>query len=137
MKKKEGSVDKIALALLTMLISGVLIMTSIETTHALEKKSEINSLIRQHMLYMESNGDLTDIQISELRQDIESLGVEVVGPGTGNGIEVSKGVSYGKEIFIEVTGFMPLRSFNTDIDEANRVEKLPFKVRRSSIAKND
>ena len=122
MKKKEGSVDKIAIALMTIIIGGILTFTNIAFTQAMETKAQLNAVVREYLLDLESNGWVDGINDSNtLKSELEQMKVsdttDVVvkyyayGITTGTGRELtseSNAVKYGEKIEVVVTGAIPV-----------------------------
>jgi len=146
MKKKEGSVDKIAIALMTIIIGGILTFTNIAFTQAMETKAQLNAVVREYLLDLESNGWVAGINDNNtLKSELEQMKVSDktavvvkyyaydVNTGSKRELTSSSKVKYGEQIEIVVTGAIPITQY--DYKEGQSIVEIPFEITRKTVAK--
>lgn len=110
-KKDEGFLDDFLPLLIFLLIAAIMLLLFIETSAAINKKSSINAIARQYMLRLETQGCLTDADVSDL---VDALNKEGFTDENGNPLTTSqiecdyseKGTNntagYGNEVFLRL-----------------------------------
>lgn len=114
-QKKEGFLDDFLPLFVFILLAAFIILLFCETNAAINQKAKINSIARQYTLKMETKGCLSDDDIKNLVQDLNSAGFT---DQNGNAIELNafkngctysgkgtngQSVGYGEEVVLSFT----------------------------------
>lgn len=86
-KKEKGFLDDFLPLFVFILLIAVSLLLFVETNAAINKKADINSIARQYMLKMETQGCLKDSDITDLVTDLNKAGFT---DSDGSKIQVNK-----------------------------------------------
>ena len=133
-QKDKGMLEHFLPALVTIVFMGILWFGSMVTASNIDKSSALNQITRKYMLRMEADGYLTQENRMSMVSELQTLGVEGVDL-TGTSLT---DVGYGNQVILKVRGNLMVRSiaFRGFTKSMLKEEKIPWTVRRVSVAKN-
>lgn len=135
MKKERGSAGDIVFPLLAILASGIVIMSFLSVIKLASVKEDVKQLTRKYTLEMETVGYLEASSATQLKVQLEGLGVTDIDLA---GTTISD-VGYGNAIYLCVSCAIPYEKLNLGTDFLQAVfedTKFPITVKRMSTAKN-
>lgn len=134
LKKKKGIIDDIGIPLLAIVAMFIMLMAFILSNKDSNKINEVDSIIRDYTLSMESKGYLDTESRNELIRDLQDLGVSNINLA---GTTTSK-VGYGKRIHLVVNGQVEVTSYELEgllkVNQKTNIQNISRN--RSSIAKH-
>lgn len=100
MKKERGTVADLMAAGLCMLAMTVVMISYMGNAGLIRQKEQVSQIARKYILRMETKGELTDSDYTELILELEGVGVtEIRLDGT-----TRSPVGYGEQIILIITG---------------------------------
>lgn len=134
LKKKKGSIGKMGITMISIVGIFIGLIISLNGTADSKRKDEIDMLIRDYILEMETKGYLTIESQDALYNDLRELGVSDISlAGT-----TTTQVGYGEDIYLTVTGNMEITEYDIKdlFDISSKEETIPIKVSKKSTAKH-
>lgn len=133
LKKKEGSIHKFAIPLLTLIAVFIIMMVYINYSADLNKKDKIDIIAREYLLRIETEGYLTSGDETQLLNDLQAIGVENV---SLIGTTLTK-VGYGNKISLVINGQLAVNNYtvNNLLSITKGTTKLNIAIDKSSTAK--
>ncbi|MBL4932274.1 hypothetical protein [Clostridium paridis] len=134
LKKKDGSIQKFGIPLISLVAIFIVIMVFIVTNASLEKKDKVDIIVRDYLLSMETEGYLIPTDEEQLVNELKDLGVKNINL-TGTTLS---NVGYGNKITLSVSGDLEVKeySLNNLFSVNKRVSTLSINILKSSIAKH-
>lgn len=123
LKKKKGIIEDVGIPTLAIVVMFIMLMAFISSNSDNNKINQIDSVIRDYSLSMESKGYLDSQSKNDLIKELNDLGVKNV---SLTGTTMSK-VGYGERIYIVVKGSIEVTSYELDG---------LFKVNKKTITQN-
>lgn len=100
MSRERGSIGDLLAVGICMLFLSILLVRYMDSVGLINEKAEVNQMIRQYMLRMETLGRLTAEDRNDLVAALQQMGIsEISLDGTTFG-----NVGYGETICLQVTG---------------------------------
>ena len=133
-KKKEGSIDKFAVPLIMIIAFAICIILNINTSYSLENKDKVDTISREYLLKMETQGYLVTSDKVELVNELQALGVKNISISPSCFLKVD----YGKRVTLDFSCEIPIKSMeNTTWDNAKtKIEYVKKEYKRSSTSKH-
>lgn len=99
-KKNKGNVGDIIGSMICFLFMLVILTVVLNTTKLLSLKTDIDRVARNAMLILETKGDLSDAEITDIENTLKGIGFENVTVNVNEG-HIGK-VNYGEDVTIEI-----------------------------------
>ena len=133
-QKDKGMLEHFLPAMVTIVFMGILWFGSMVTASNIDKSSALHQVTRTYLLRMEADGYLTQENKTAMVSELQTLGVEGVDL-TGTSLTDA---GYGNQVTLQVKGILKVRSlaFGGFTKSMLKEERIPWSVRRVSVAKN-
>ena len=132
-KKEQGSLFKFMPSILSVLMLGIIGIVFLNWMSDLDSRDRLDSLAREYILRMETQGCLTDTDSQELIQELSDMGMEQISlEGTTTGK-----VGYGNQVILQIQGMIRQKQHRlSGFAGLNQTEVLtPVRLRKASTAK--
>ena len=134
MKKKEGSLEKIIVPTISVVIIFIIVIIGTTAMGDVGKKDRVDMVAKNYMLKMETQGYLKSDDKTQMIKDLEKVGMKNV---VFTNTTFSK-VNYGESIYLGFTGNIEVTEFK--MTNALKGEKhktlIPYNISLKSTGKH-
>lgn len=134
LKKKKGSIGKMGITMISIVSIFIGLIISLNGNADSKRKDDIDMLVRDYILEMETKGYLTIESQDELTNELERIGLsEISLAGT-----TTTQVGYGEDIYLNVTGNLKITEYDIRdlFNISSKKKSVPIRVNKKSTAKH-
>ena len=134
LKKKKGSIGKMGITMISIVSIFIGLIISLNGNADSKRKDDIDMLVRDYILEMETKGYLTIESQDELTNELERIGLsEISLAGT-----TTTQVGYGEDIYLNVTGNLKITEYDIRdlFNISSKKKSVQIRVNKKSTAKH-
>lgn len=138
-RKAKGTVGGMIICISTILILGIILMISIDTYKKINTSANLKALERKYMFRLETQGGLSDSDLTELDSDLRDNGVTAY--KLNETTRMNNPISYGNIVTLHITGTVHVStkiriSQLLTFEKATEGEDIQFELYQQSTSKH-